>query len=249
MIIHYLVLFTKKYLYCTVIISVINGFLMWNRMFFGGSKFTPELRRFCELIPVGKRVGKLYVYFPLIFVITVIDITNLRDSLFILPVGKQHHWKNASNGSALNQVISTLEHNNHSTPHHKSPPTKNHVNLPVTPNLLESSFPRHQRTKNQNFFAKRSLQHHAWFTTNECFTFHCPVAASRMLGHWRCRETPRGKWWGRTSGCEPQGSLGAETCLLRGTASRVAEFLLKQQNNSKQTCSYELLNGPDISLW
>jgi len=103
------------------------------------------------------------------------------------------------------------------------------------------------------FFAKRSQQHHAWFTTNECFTSHCPVAASRMLGHWRCRETPRGKWWSRTSGCEPQGSLGAETCLLRGrnigTASRVAEFLLEQQNNSKQTCSYELFNGPGISLW
>jgi hypothetical protein len=74
-----------------------------------------------------------------------------------------------------------------------------------------------------------------------------------MLGHWRCRETPRGKWWSRTSGCESQGSLGAETCLLRerniGTASRVVEILLKHQNNSKQTCSCELFNGPEISLW
>jgi hypothetical protein len=71
--------------------------------------------------------------------------------LFILLVGKQQHWKNASYGSALNQVISTLEHNNHSTQYHKFLSTKNHVNLPVTPNLLESSFLRHQRTKNLNF--------------------------------------------------------------------------------------------------
>jgi len=78
-------------------------------MFFGGSKCRPELRRFCGLIPVGKRVGTLYVYFPLILVIIVTDITNLRDSLFTLLVGKQRHLKNASNGSALNQVISTLE--------------------------------------------------------------------------------------------------------------------------------------------
>ena len=49
----------------------------------------PELRRFCGLIPVRKRVGNLYIYFPLIFVIIVIEITNLRDSLFILLVGKQ----------------------------------------------------------------------------------------------------------------------------------------------------------------
>jgi hypothetical protein len=60
-------------------------------MFFGGSKYTPELRQFCGLIPVGKIVGELNVYFPLILVIAVIDITNLRDSLFILLVGKQQH--------------------------------------------------------------------------------------------------------------------------------------------------------------
>lgn len=146
----------------------------------------------------------------------------------------------------MNQVISMQEQNNHSTHNHK-PMSKINVNSPAIPNLLESSFPPHQRTKNRIVYAKQSLQHHAWFTTDECFTLHCPGTASRMLGHGRCRETPRGKWWSRTTCCEHQGSLGAKTCLLRGrrigTASRVVKVLLQQQNNSKQTCSTLLLTG------
>jgi hypothetical protein len=111
------------------------------------------------------------------------------------------------------------------------------MNLPAVIKLLESSFLNTNELKSA-VCVERALLHHAWFTTDKCFTLHCPGAASRRLGHWRCRETSRGKRRSRTGGCEPQGSLIARTCLLWrrdiGASGRIMQVFLKQQQYEKE---------------
>jgi hypothetical protein len=122
---------------------------------------------------------------------------------------------------------------------------KNHVNLPITPNLLESSFLRHQRTKNYNFLRSDhySITHDSPLMNALPFT----VLLLLLVGCWDTEDAERplgGSGGVRLVAANPKGVSEPklvcceEEILERPAESRSSFWSSKTIRNRREVMSY-----------